>query len=254
MLLAVDVGNTNIMMGVFQDKDLTDTWRVSTDPSKTADELGVLFKQLFEYKGISFSDISAVAISSVVPPIMQALDQMCREYIGVAPFVVGHGSRIDLAIEFDNPKEIGADRIVNAVGAIDKYGSPAVVVDFGTATTFDAISDEGHYLGGAIAPGVGISLEALFQKAAKLPRIEMVKPEGVIGKSTVTCMQSGIVFGFVGQVDGIVQRIKRELGPNTVTVATGGLAPFIAGYCETIDHIDPYLTLNGLQIIYRKNQ
>lgn len=253
MLFVIDIGNTNIVMGVYQGNNLEYHWRISTDTNKTSDELGVLLYQLFEYKGASFKDINAVVISSVVPTIMSAMEIMCEEYIKVKPLIIGPGIKTGLVIKFDNPKEVGADRIVNAVAAIEKYGAPAIVVDFGTATTFDAISPEKYYLGGAITPGIGISMDALFSRAAKLPRVELQKPDSVIGKSTVKGMQSGILYGYVGQVDGIVSRMKRELGGSPAAIATGGLAGFIAPYCDTIDHIDPYLTLEGLKIIYKRN-
>ncbi|WP_028306515.1 type III pantothenate kinase [Desulfitibacter alkalitolerans] len=253
MLFVIDIGNTNIVMGVYKGNNLEYYWRISTDTNKTSDELGVLLNQLFEYKGASLEDINAVVISSVVPTIMSAMEMMCEEYIKVKPLIIGPGIKTGLVIKFDNPKEVGADRIVNAVAAIEKYGAPAIVVDFGTATTFDAISPEKYYLGGAITPGIGISMDALFSRAAKLPRVELQKPDSVIGKSTVTCMQSGILYGYIGQVDGIVSRMKRELGGSPAAIATGGLAGFIAPHCDTIDHIDPYLTLEGLKIIYKRN-
>ena len=254
MLFAIDIGNTNIAMGVYQGNNLKYHWRISTDTNKTSDELGVLLNQLFEYNGASFKNISAVVISSVVPTIMSDMAAMCEEYIGVKPLIIGPDIETGLVIKFDNPKEIGADRIVNAVAAIEKYNAPAIVVDFGTATTFDAISSEKYYLGGAITPGIGISMDALFSKAAKLPRIELQKPDSIIGKSTVKCMQAGILYGYIGQIDGIVNRMKKELGGSPVAIATGGLAGFIAPYCDTVDHIDPHLTLEGLKIIFARNE
>lgn len=253
MLFALDIGNTNIVMGVYQGNVLKYHWRISTDTNKTSDELGVLLKQLFEYKGASLEDVNSVIISSVVPTIMSAMEIMCTEYIKVKPLIIGPGIKTGLVIKFDNPKEVGADRIVNAVAAIEKYGAPVIIVDFGTATTFDAISAEGYYLGGAITPGIGISMDALFSKAAKLPRVELQKPDSVIGKSTVKGMQSGIVYGYIGQVDGIVGRMKKELGGAPVAIATGGLAGFIASHCETINYIDPFLTVEGLKVIYERN-
>ena len=254
MLFVIDIGNTNIVMGVYRGNNLEHCWRISTDTNKTSDELGVLLSQLLGYKGISFKDINSVVISSVVPTIMSDLETMCEEYIGIKPLIIGPDIRTGLVVKFDNPKEIGADRIVNAVAAIEKYSVPAIIVDFGTATTFDAISPEKHYLGGAITPGIGISMDALFSKAAKLPRVELKKPDSVIGKNTVKCMQAGILYGYIGQVDGIVSRMKRELGGLPVAIATGGLAGFIAPYCDTVDHIDPYLTLEGLKIIFERNE
>lgn len=253
MLLAIDIGNTNTVLGIYQSKDLMHHWRISTNSYKTSDEMGILLKQLFAHKGASLEDINHVIISSVVPTIMSALQIMCMEYFKVKPLIVKPDSKTGLGIKFDNPSEVGADRIVNSVAAIEKYGTPVIVVDFGTATTFDAISKEGYYLGGAITPGVGISMDALFTKAAKLPRVELKKPENVIGKNTVQSMQSGIVYGYIGQIDGITGRINQELGGNAITVATGGLAEFIASYCETIDYVDPFLTLEGLRIIYQWN-
>ncbi len=253
MLLVIDIGNTNIVMGVYQGDILKQHWRISTDVNKTSDELGVLLKQLFAYRGAALEDVNSVVISSVVPTIMSAVEIMCKEYIEVNPLIIGPGIKTGLVIKFDNPKEVGADRIVNAVAAIEKYGAPVIIVDFGTATTFDAISSGGHYLGGAITPGIGISMDALFSKAAKLPRVELQKPDSVIGKTTVKGMQSGIVYGYIGQVDGIVGRMKKELGGTPVAIATGGLAGFIAGHCETINYIDPFLTLEGLRVIYERN-
>ena len=254
VLFVIDIGNTNIVMGIYQDSNLEYYWKISTDISKTSDEMGILLHQLLEYKGASFKDIDDVVISSVVPNIMSDVEIMCEEYIKVKPLIVRHDIDTGLVIKFDNPKEIGADRIVNAVAAIEKYGTPAIVVDFGTATTFDAISSEKHYLGGAITPGIGISIDALFSKAAKLPKVELQKPESVIGKSTVKCMQSGILYGYIGQTDGIVTRMKKEMEASPITIATGGLSGFIAPYCDTVDYIDPYLTLEGLRIIFEKNK
>jgi len=253
MLFVIDIGNTNIVMGIYQGDKLEHYWRISTDISKTSDELGLLLNQLFCYKGLSFKDINAIAISSVVPNLMSDMKTMCEEYIGVKPLIIGSNIKTGLEIKVDNPKEVGADRIVNAVATIEKYGAPVIVVDFGTATTFDAISSEKYYLGGAITPGIGISMDALFSKAAKLPRVELKKPDSIIGKSTVKCMQAGIIYGYISQVDGIVNRMKKELGGLPVVVATGGLSGFIVPYCDTVDHVDPYLTLEGLKIIFERN-
>ncbi|MEW6663449.1 MAG: type III pantothenate kinase [Bacillota bacterium] len=253
MLLVVDVGNTNIVLGVYEGEKLIVNWRVSTDRQKTADELGMLFKHLFDYHGLAMSMIKDIAISSVVPPLTPILETASRRYFRVDPLVIGPGVKTGMPIRFDNPKEVGADRIVNAVAAYEIYGGPVVAVDFGTATTFDAISGEGEYLGGAIAPGIGISTEALFQHAAKLPRVELARPKSIIGKNTVSAMQAGIVFGFVGQVDGIVSRMKAELGGSAFVVATGGLAKLIGPETASIDKVDPFLTLEGLRIIYKRN-
>jgi len=254
MLLTFDVGNTNILVGTYTNKKLKDHWRVSTDRQRTADELGILLNNLFGFRGVSFNDIEAVAISSVVPQLNSALFQMAVQYLGVKPLIVGPGIKTGMGLRFDNPKEVGADRIVNAVAAYETYGGPAIVVDFGTATTFDLISDQGEYLGGAIAPGIGISMEALFQRAAKLPRVELVAPPGIVGKNTVNSLQSGILFGFVGQVDGIVTRMQQEISKKASVIATGGLAKFIGSHSETIDKVDEFLTLEGLRLIYEKNK
>lgn len=253
MILVFDVGNTNIVLGVYENRTLTQHWRVSTDKLRTTDEYAVDIKNLFDFSGLKFLDIEAVVISSVVPPVMPTLESLTRKYFGVEPLVIGPGVKTGMPIIYDNPREVGADRIVNAVAGFQKYGGPLVIVDFGTATTFCAISQRGEYLGGAIAPGIGISTEALFQKASKLPRIELVKPKRVIAKNTVSGMQSGIYFGFVGQVDGIVRRMKKELGEGTKVIATGGLARFITEESEEIQVIDPFLTLEGLLLIYDRN-
>jgi len=254
MLLAIDAGNTNIVLGIYQDSTLISHWRVSTDRQKTADEYGILLRNLFDFQGHRFSDITAVAIASVVPPLMTSLEEMSRNYFGITPLVIGPGVKTGMPLKFDNPKEIGADRIVNAVAAYEIYGGPLVVVDFGTATTFDVVTKHGEYIGGAIAPGIGISTEALFMRAAKLPRVELVKPQNVITKNTINGIQAGIIFGFTGQVDGIVKRMKKELGEDPFVVATGGLAQLISIESETIQKVDPWLTLEGLRIIYLKNK
>jgi len=253
MILVLDVGNTNIVLGVFERKKLVRSWRISTNKDKTADEYGIQIRVLFHYANISHEDIEAIVISSVVPPVMHALEGMAVKYFGVKPLVVGPGVKTGMPIKYDNPKEVGADRIVNAIAALELYGGPLIIVDFGTATTFDAISKNGEYLGGAIAPGIGISTEALYTRAAKLPRIELIKPKTVIGKDTVSSMQSGIIFGFVGQTDGIITRIKREMGGKVYVVATGGLAELISMESGHVDKVNVNLTLEGLRIIYERN-
>jgi type III pantothenate kinase len=253
MILVVDVGNTNIVLGIYARKTLKFHWRVSTNRSLTADEYGVLIFNLFHHAGVRIEEIEGVMISSVVPPINKTLEQMCLKYIRKTPMFVGPGIKTGLNIRYENPREVGADRIVNAVAAIQLYGPPVIVVDFGTATTFCYIDEKGDYIGGAIAPGIGISTEALYQKAAKLPRIELIKPRSTVGRTTVSSMQSGIIFGFAGQVDGIVQRIRDEFGTDPHVVATGGLAELIANESRSILTVNPQLTLQGLQMIYERN-
>jgi type III pantothenate kinase len=217
------------------------------------DEYGMMFRNLFDHCGITFGEVKGVMISSVVPPLMIVMENLCLQYIKKAPFIVGPGIKTGLNVRVDNPKEVGADRIVNAVAALELYGAPCIVVDFGTATTYDYIDPSEQLVGCAIAPGIGISTEALYQKAAKLPRIELIKPNSVVGRNTVTAMQAGIIFGFVAQVDGIVERIQDEFQVSPTVVATGGLAELIAGESKTIQLVNPMLTLQGLQMIYEKN-
>jgi len=254
MILACDVGNTNIVLGLFQGDQLVQNWRVATVHSRTADEHGILWRQLFLGSGLELGVVEAVVISSVVPPLEQSLEEACARYFGLKPLTIEPGVKTGMPIRIDNPREVGADRIVNAVAAFELYGGPLVIVDFGTATTYCAVSKKGEYLGGAIAPGIGISTEALFLRASKLPRVDITRPPSVIGRNTVHAMQSGILYGFVGQVDGIVGRMKRELGPGTRVIATGGLAELIAGQTGSIDRVDPFLTLTGLRLIYERNR
>lgn len=254
MLLAVDVGNTVITLGIYDGAELRAEWSVSTDRRKTADEYGLLFTHLLEHSGYHRSLIAAVAISSSVPPIAPTLEATCHRYFGITPLVIGPGVKTGMVIRYDNPREVGADRIVIAVAAYEKYGGPLVVVDFSTATIFDVISSRGEYLGGVIAPGIMISTDALFQHAAKLPRIELVKPPAVLARNTVHSMQSGIIYGFAGQVEEIVSRLVEELGPETRVVATGDMADLMASEVTAIRHVDPYLSLEGLRIIHERNQ
>ncbi|MCR8846621.1 type III pantothenate kinase [Paenibacillus sp. SC116] len=256
MILVVDIGNTNIVLGVYEESTLLHHWRLSTNRQATSDEYGVMIHNLFSMAGVSINNLHGVIISSVVPPIVRTIEEMCTKYLKHTPLVVGPGVKTGLNIRYENPKEVGADRIVNAVAAIDQYGGhgPLVVVDFGTATTFDVIDEQGSYLGGAILPGIGISTEALYQRAAKLPRIELTKPKSVIGRNTVHSMQAGIIFGYAGQVDGIVGRIEEELGTKPLVIATGGLAEMIASESKSIEKTDPLLTLEGLRLIYLRNK
>jgi len=254
MILVLDTGNTNIVLGVYHNHKLIQHWRMETDRYKTEDEYGMQIKALFNHAGIEFSQIDGIIISSVVPTIMFSLERMCQKYFGMKPLVVGPGVKTGLNIKYENPREVGADRIVNAVAAIEEYGPPLIVVDFGTATTYCYINEKGDYMGGAIAPGIGISTEALFARASKLPRVELTQPDNVVGKNTISAMQAGIVYGYVGQVEGIVSRMKAQSKQPPTVIATGGLASLIAAESTVIDTIDPYLTLKGLYLIYERNQ
>ena len=255
MLLVFDVGNTNMVIGIYKDKSLVKDWRICTDIHKTSDEYGMLIGNLLAHDNIDIKSIDDVIISSVVPNVMHALENFCIKYCDKKPMIVGPGIKTGLNIKYDNPKQVGADRIVNAVAAIEKYGSPLIIVDFGTATTFCAISDKAEYLGGTICPGLKISSEALFNGAAKLPRVELIKPGKTICKATVEAMQAGIIYGYVGQVEKIISMMKKELGSEDIkVVATGGLSSLIHSETDSIDYIDKDLTLEGLKLIYEKNK
>ncbi len=253
VIFVLDVGNTNTVLGVYKGETLKHHWRIETNRNKTEDEYGMMIKSLFQHDGLQFEQIEGVIISSVVPPIMAALERMCEKYFHTKPLVVGPGVKTGLNIKYENPREVGADRIVNAVAGIHEYGTPIIIVDFGTATTYCYIDESSHYMGGLIAPGIGISTEALYTRASKLPRIEIARPETVVGKNTVSAMQAGILYGYVGQVEGIVSRIKKEYNADPTVIATGGLAGLIAKECSMIDVVDPDLTLKGLRLIYKRN-
>src|SRR5712664_3879711 len=254
MLLAIDVGNTNTVLGVFDAGRLRDSFRVQTEKDRTGDEYGLQIKALFDFAGMKMSDVHDVIVSSVVPPMTFPLEQMSKRFFGKKPLFVGPGVRTGMPVLYDNPREVGADRIVNAVAAYEKWPGGLIIVDFGTATTFDAVTPRGEYLGGAIAPGIAISMEALFQHASKLPRVAFEKPHKVVGRNTVASMQSGLVFGYAGLVDSICSRMAEELGFPVKIVATGGLAPLIGEVSKRIEIVDEQLTLDGLRIIYQRNQ
>jgi type III pantothenate kinase len=254
MLLAIDIGNTNVVLGVFEGQKLSENWRVGTNTRITPDEYAMIFKDLFGFKGLEFRQIRGVIISTVVPPLLPVMVEMSRKYFTIEPMVVTNEIKTGITIKYDNPKEVGADRIVNAAAGYKFFGGPIIIVDFGTATTFCAVTKNGEYLGGAITPGIKISAEALFQRASKLPRVELSKPAHVIGHDTISAMQAGIIYGYAGLVDGIVERMKKELSAEARVVATGGLAELVAPETRTIREINPHLTLEGLRLIYSINR
>jgi type III pantothenate kinase len=258
MLLTIDVGNTQTVLGLFEGDEVIEHWRINTDPRRTADEIAVVLQGLVQQSPLlAETDISGIALCSTVPSVLHEMREMCRRYYGdVSAVIVEPGVKTGVPVRMDNPKEVGADRIVNALAAVHTHGGPAIVVDFGTATTFDAVSAKGEYVGGAIAPGIEISIDALSSRGAQLHKIELVRPRSVIAKNTVEALQSGIIFGFAGQVDGIVERMSEELvdDPEEVTViATGGLAPLVLEESRSIDVFEPWLTLIGLRLIYERN-
>ncbi len=256
MLLVIDVGNTNTVLGLFDEDKLIHDWRIRTEIDHTVDEYGMLIFNLYQSSRMKTEEIKAVTaiiISCVVPPMLNILEPLCVKYFNVKPMIVGPGIKTGMPINYDNPKEVGADRIVNAVAAYDKYHQAAIIIDFGTATTLDYISPKGEYMGGCIAPGILISSEALFRRAAKLPRVEFSKPKSVITKDTVSAMQAGIMFGYAGLIDGIVERMKKEVNTKPLVIATGGLASVVAPETKCIDKIEEMLTLEGLRIIYNLN-
>ena len=253
MLLCIDIGNTNITFGLYEGKELGPRWRIRTIHEKTADEYGILIDQLFRHQGCRSDQVTGISVASVVPPLTPTFEQVCREYLGQAPFVVDAGVKTGVRIRYET-LEIGADRVVDAAAVRALYSVPACVVDFGTATIFDAITAEGDYLGGAIAPGIGIAAQALYEHTAKLHRVELSRPPSAIGRNTTHAIQAGLLFGFVGLVEGMVARFKAELGPQTLVIATGGLAEIVARETTMIDVVDPWLTLHGLRIVYELNR
>ena len=254
MLLAIDVGNTNVTVGVYRDETLHATWRLATVHDRMPDEYGILLLQLFAHRALKPEDISGVAIASVVPRLTQVFREFSRAYVGIDPLIVDAGVKTGVRIRYESPRDVGADRVVDCAAVQHKYGGPACVVDFGTATTFDAISREGDYLGGAIAPGIGIAAEALFARAARLYRVEIAPPSRVIGTNTVMALQSGIFWGYVSLVEGLVARFRGELGADMKVIATGGLAEAVARETTVIQYVDPWLTLDGLKIVYALNR
>ena len=254
MLLAADIGNTNITLGVFDGEKLKGTWRIATSVHRMPDEYAIMILSFFDLQHIKTSEIKDVVLCSVVPPLIGNFEELCQRYMHVTPLVVEAGVKTGIRICMDNPREVGADRIVNAVAAHQLYGGPVIVIDLGTATTFDAVSGEGDYLGGAIAPGISIATEALFTRTAALPRVELAPPKRAIGRNTIAAMQSGIVFGYVGLIEGVVSRIQKELGDKAKVVATGGYAELLAKETRIIDVVNPDLTLVGLRLIYDMNK
>lgn len=254
MIFTMDVGNTNIKTALFNQMDLVQYWRISTNRNMTSDEYGILLMNLFSHHHIDPKAVEGIMISSVVPQINFTILHMCKSYFGMEPLIIGPGVKTGINIKYENPRELGSDRIASAVGAYELYGGPCITIDFGTATSFGVISAKGEFLGGAICPGLKLAADALTERAAKLPRFELVKPESVIGRNTVSNMQSGIVYGYIGQINYLVERMKRELGePNAKVIATGGLAVLVAGESSVIDVMDGLLTLKGLCLIHQKN-
>ncbi len=257
-LLVIDIGNTNVTLGVFdyegEEVDLSHHWRVSTHREQTSDELSITLHALFDHEDRSVADVTDIIVSSVVPPVVPVWERVCTKLFGKPPQVVGPGMRTGMPVRYENPHEVGADRIVNSVAAFELYGGPIIAVDFGTATTFDCVSEKGEYLGGVICPGIHISMEALFERASKLHRVEIARPKSVIGKTTTGALQSGLLYGYAGLVDAMVERIRPEIGGDAKVIATGGLARRIANETSSIENVAPFLTLEGLRILFEKNR
>src|SRR5687767_10196749 len=254
MLLAVDVGNTQTVYGLYDGERLAEHWRVTTEAERTGDELGVLVGRLLELRDVGFEDIGGVCLSSTVPPLIRAYEEFARDYAEATLLVLGPGTRTGIPISYDDPREVGPDRIANAVAARERYGAPCIVVDFGTSTNFDIVSADGEYVGGVLAPGVEISMDALYARAARLFKVDYVAPSSVIGKTTAHALQSGLVYGFASQVDGIVERIRGELGAEARVIATGGLADLIAPHARTVERVDSDLTLEGVRLVWERNR
>ena len=254
VLLAIDVGNTHTVIGVYEGERLVRHWRVLSDAGRTSDEYGVLLLNLYRTSQLPVAGRTDIIVCSVVPPMTTVFEAVCRDYFDTEPLVVGPGVKTGMPILYDNPKEVGADRIVNAVAAYERYHDVCIVVDFGTATTFDCVSGKGEYLGGVITPGLGIALDALVTRTAKLPRVELVRPPKVVGKNTVHAIQAGVVYGYVSLVDGLVARVREEIGPAARVIATGGFATMLAPESSTIEAVDEFLTLEGLRLIHHRNQ
>jgi type III pantothenate kinase len=254
MLLAVDVGNTQTVLGLYEADELVEHWRAATEAERTGDELAALLGRLLELRGRTFAEIDGIVLSSTVPLLVRAYEELAERYVSAPLLVLGPGVRTGIPVQYDDPRDVGADRIANAVAARERYGAPCIVVDFGTSTNFDAVSAAGEYVGGVLAPGIEVSMDALFLRAARLRRVDFAEPTTVIGKTTASALQSGLVYGFAGQVDGIVRRMRGELGDTARAIATGGLAGLIAPHSETIERVDPLLTLEGLRLVWELNR
>ena len=254
MLLAADVGNTEIMLGVFEGKELRFTWRLSTRAEQTSDELALQLAGLLEHRGLDLRrDLTGLCVASVVPDLTTAFREMAASYLSFPPLIVGPGTKTGVSVLTDNPREVGADRVMNTLAAFSRFGGPAIVVDFGTSTNFDVVSEAGEFIGGVIGPGIQVAAASLVSRTARLPRVELTAPPSVIGKNTVECIQSALIYGTADMVDGIVARVSRELGATPTIVATGGLAPLVIPHCRSVEHHEPWLTLEGLRLVHERN-